>query len=552
MEIKALKDLNENRDPNEEIIINAWTKIYAWWKQVIWTYYLFSEKGKINETSVKKLDLLAYKNIEFKEDIVLTGLNESVYIELDEFITISGANISNYINKPLFPWTKIIYKKNEVIPTSEADYIEINYYDGSSLDIDFSKTKYYELYDLWNESDWYVVRTQILNDFYYAKIRSFNKDKLSTYSNQILLSPQKESDTSAPELSEFDIKIPVYQIITKDITEYIYENWNINTIKNIFIDFDLKTDTDWDWNILNDKDFALDNVGTWIIIKKIGNKVSLELWKFDELVNKDIRFYIIDQNDNIWYKDIKFEVYSPIPNIETISGNIINWKLDEPLTDEPVNLYRVRWWSITKLQDINGSGTINTIENWIFSFDWGSSSGGYLELKNSWSLIAKISEETWKIDVLAPWYSITVYPSNNTSNNLAYPKILLKDINSNLVYFQYLVAPNIWKVEIITDFDQIVAEKAIPWVYYKHSSSSYSIEVLPSGIPNNSWDAIIYSNSNVSKTPIISIFKDWRINMLDWYALEYNNYNYVIFDIKQWGIIIWQVMIIPEKNYIMR
>jgi hypothetical protein len=38
------------------------------------------------------------------------------------------------------------------------------------------------------------------NDYLYATIQSFKNNIFSTYSNQILLSPQKEADNIAPEL----------------------------------------------------------------------------------------------------------------------------------------------------------------------------------------------------------------------------------------------------------------------------------------------------------------------------------------------------------------
>jgi hypothetical protein len=42
---------------------------------------------------------------------------------------------------------------------------------------------------------------------------------------------------------------------------------------------------------------------------------------FDELFTKKIRIYLVDQNNNIGYKDVDFEVYAPVPNISKIPAS---------------------------------------------------------------------------------------------------------------------------------------------------------------------------------------------------------------------------------------
>jgi hypothetical protein len=49
------------------------------------------------------------------------------------------------------------------------------------------------------------------NDYLYARIRSFKEKLFSTYSHQIVLSPQVVADNIAPSLYLSQIKIPVYQ-----------------------------------------------------------------------------------------------------------------------------------------------------------------------------------------------------------------------------------------------------------------------------------------------------------------------------------------------------
>jgi hypothetical protein len=102
------------------------------------------------------------------------------------------------------------------------------------------------------------VRTALENNYYYAKIQAFQRNIFSAWSAQTLLSPQKESDTLAPNLQGLTrIRVPVYQQKEIDITEFVYENSGMNNLKNIFIDFDLTLDTSGDGNNFNDPDMYL-------------------------------------------------------------------------------------------------------------------------------------------------------------------------------------------------------------------------------------------------------------------------------------------------------
>jgi hypothetical protein len=74
----------------------------------------------------------------------------------------------------------------------------------------------------------------------------------------VLLSPQKESDKTSPNIDGLSrIKVPVYQEVKLDITDFVYENSGVTNIKNIFIDFDLNIDTSGDGNTFNDPDMYL-------------------------------------------------------------------------------------------------------------------------------------------------------------------------------------------------------------------------------------------------------------------------------------------------------
>ena len=78
---------------------------------------------------------------------------------------------------------------------------------------------------------------------------------------------------------------------------------------------------------------------------------------------------------------------------------------------------------------------------------------------------------------------------------------------------------------------------------------------MPLTLSKNPWDMFIYEKNDDKKTPIITIFKDWRVNVLNQnYSMEYTTYwDYVVYNLKNnSNQIIWKIMIIPELNYIQK
>lgn len=97
----------------------------------------------------------------------------------------------------------------------------------------------------------------------------------------------------------------------------------------VWVDADLTRDTDGDGDMKNDKD-SLDS-GTRYGIKR-GNAVSdLIIGPFDTLFTKKVRLFAEDGNGNISSKDITLTVYPPVPDIKTLSGNIVSGSLNEIL-----------------------------------------------------------------------------------------------------------------------------------------------------------------------------------------------------------------------------
>lgn len=546
---KELKDLQEDIKVNSKVIVNSNTKIYTWWSDVKITYYNYSDES--NDFKYQTVTIPAYSNINFKQDIVLVSLNSPLYVELNDFITLSWNEIVKYIKRPILQWAKI----ETTLVSSNNSYIWIQYFDWTQNELDFSKVRYYEIYDLWTYSNDYLVRTSIENDYFYSKMLSFKNNIFSTYSNQILLSPQIYSDNNSPEIVWFSsIKIPVYQKVNIDMTQYIYEDSSIKNIKDIYIDFDLSKDSSLDSDATNDKDYYLWWKSKEFKITKNNNKVNFEVWPYEELINKTIRIYVKDTNDNIWYKDVNFNVYSPNPKIEKVESlSVVSWVLNEKLEKEPVSIYRFRWWSLSRLFD--KSWTWNSLTNSTWSFDFESTkTWSWIRIYTwSWytSILANINEETWKIDFwLNKGYDIRVYPSNDTRNTDAYPKIIVSKDWQDL-YYQYLRLPDVWEVKVVEDFSWINTT----WIYFKPTiNNNFDYFKIPIWVPNNPWDLIIYSKSDTLKTSLVNIFKEWSININDnKFSLEYTTFgNYVVYKLIYSWSEVWRIMVIPEANYVVK
>lgn len=554
---KELIDISNDISSNTQVTINAGTKIYSWKESVKIRYYFYKDRAK--ELKMKEIKINSWSNISFKEDIIVVWLVWDAYVEGKNFVTLSGNKIAEYIKKPLLIWSILTYKDLE-IPRRNT-YVTLQYYDNTQTLLDFEETAYYELYNLWNAANSYSIRSEIKNDYYYAKIRTFKNNLFSTYSAQTLLSPQNESDTTAPEISNIShLRIPVYSQKIFDISTSLFENSGNYNIKEISIDFDLERDSDGDGNKINDKDFISWNKTGQIKITKEGTRVLLQIGPFNELINKPIRLSVVDANHNKWVKNINFIIYSPIPKIALITQNKISWNLDEALTKIPVSFYRLRNNELTRLIDKNKNNSTYTIEWWKFWFDvWNNISSGAI-VSYSWETLFTLNENTGKIhmsDISKIRNKLSISVNSNT-NEYVYPNIIVSKENTPLFY-QYLVTPNTQKVQSVSHLSEVIegSYKSKVGVYYMHqASNNFWFVSLPLWLANNSGDLYIYASNDTKKTPIFTLFKDGRISVVwDLYYLEYGSYGeYVTYNLKRkWmETIIGRVLIIPEENYIVK
>ncbi len=536
---KEAKNIKESLSSWSIASISVDTKLYAWRTPFILWYYKWDSEDK-NEITVG-----SYNNIKFNEKIRIFSLEWNAYVEWKDEKTLSWQLIKDHLYLPLFSWTKILLEKdNELF--NESSHIDIRYYDWTENNIDFRDTRQYELYDLWQKKTTYMIYIKEDNDYYYSRALPFKEWILWTRSSQVLLSPQISSDTTKPDLHlDESIKIPIYQKYTYNFTPYLYDtSW----FSDFYIDMDLKIDSDSDWDTTNDRDLDKPNI-------KITTKtVKADFGPYEELVSKDIWITLKDLAWNVNYKQVWFEVYSPDVEIENYTWTTITWKLEEELANEPVNLYRYRWWVISKILDNIWTQKIYTNSSGAYTFSLNPENNKWLNITKDGINIASVNEYTWKITINnLPWWKIKVLPSNDNENDKSYVKMILWD-NTWDIFYQYFNFNGLGDLSEVDNFKDIDTE----WIYVKIDNySDYYYYQLPLTVPYNPWVISIYSASDLNKTALFSIFPDWKIYTKDDnYKLEYSNYwdNIVfkLYDSKK-DIYVWEVLMkVFEWNYIVK
>ena len=551
LKTKEIKDISTRLNSGIVVNIRKWKKIYAWKNSFTITYINEESENKLEQ----KISIPAYTNIEFKSNIKIIWIEWNGYVMWYTEIVYKWTDIRKLLNKPLSMWTTISYVWSNY-ETKDISYIDLEYYDWSELWLDFNKVKKWELFDLGLKTKDYSIRLSRENDYYYAKIYAFKNNINSTLSKQILFAPQKESDINPPELSLKNIKIPVYQKHITDLTNEIYEDSWMSGIKKIVVDFDLTKDSDWDWNKKNDDDLNLDwEYKNQINILKNPAYIKFEFKPFNKIFKKKIWISITDANNNVWYSEILLDVYSPIPTITSYANWLINWKLkQEYLTDEPISLYRFRWWVITRLETKDNK-KISYTKSWYYSFDV-KTSWTWLKLFDSENKqIAFINEKTWKIFIKDNSITTDVLSSSNIKNDSVFPKIILKKNNLE-IFYQYLRLKDISKVRFVNNFEEVNGR----WIYFKFTDlNHYSYYTIPEWLDYNPGALSIYRNTNPDKQALFTIFTDWRINTIndDDFKIKYDFYwdNIVLklYDKNDfWNREIWRILFVADSEYIMK
>ncbi len=540
LQTKNLINIKDSLEEGKIVNISPLTKLYAWRSSFVLKY--------LEEWSqeLQWLVVAKHQNIEMKQAIKVIWITWDAYIKGTTDIFLEWEEIRWYLHKPLFAWTWI--KHDSSIHLSEKPYVDIMYYDDTEVWLDFNEINDYKIYDLWSSNQDYLINVSRENDYYYSKIRTFKEWVFGTYSKPILLSPQKEADSSSPELSLWTvIRVPVYQKKIIDITENIYEDSWIRNINEVRIDMDLSVDSDWDGNPKNDADNMTSDT---INVAQSLTSIQIEFGAFETLFKRNIWITLVDNNNNASYTEAPLEVYAPNPEIQLYNNNIIQWSLDEELTNEPVHLYRYRWWTISKLENIDGED-ISLTNNGIYDFDMNIDSKNLLLTQND-LIIAEIDENTWKIDIKNPLSQIEVLSSNDINNDSAYPKMTLQKGWED-VYYQYLQFSSDTSIQVVSNFDDLDNE----WMYVQFTNGTdFNYYQIPEWSVYAPWSLSIYRITNPNKDPLFTFFKDGRINTWnEFYRLEYSTYgDYIVLKLidKNFNKEVAKVLFKVDWEYVMK
>lgn len=529
------ENINDILTQEWEVNLSIWDNLYSFDESIDIEYYTKSS-SETYKFVIWKGDILT-----LDQEIKIVWLSWDIYKKWNWIIEYLWQDILNYIWQPILAWAKIEVEWDKEDYTSSS-HIDITYYDWSEIEIDLNIVKDYEIYELFDWGWTYSVRTNIENDFYYARVKAFYENVYWTFSKQILLSPQKESDDSEPEIN-FDetIKIPIKQVKKVELLNYIYENSWIQNIKEIFVDFDLDVDWDWDWDATNDDDNYTNNIKTILS----DDDISIEFGPYADVFTKSIWITLKDINDNIWYKELELEVYSPSIEISEINDTIINGSLWEEIEGESISFFRDRNGEIKKVENNQWSSVVFSNESWEFEFDtWVTSS--WITLTYSWSKIASVNEQTWKINLLDTDNSTILV--NDTDN---YPEIVL-EYKGNTIFKQYIKLVDNLRIEETDSFENINSEASL---YMNLSEpNSYSYYKIPEGVKFNPWAIIIYSVLDENKTGLFKIFIDWKILSLNSnYTIKYSYYwDYIVYELYDENVDkkIAEVLLNPDAKYV--
>lgn len=194
------------------------------------------------------------------------------------------------------------------------------------------------------------------------------------------------------------------------------------------------------------------------------------------LSKKKIRLYTEDNNKNISFGDITLEVYAPIPDIQTISGTMVSGILNESLTNEPIDIFRLRNNIMTRIQPTI-SGGIRTENNG--SFTLLSNNTSDIILTRSGNNIATINEKTGKISLEDTSFHIAVIPASAISPL----QIEILTANNTVVFSEKIDISTASNIERVSNFDQLTGNGIFvsPTTGFSFVKNTLSSPSLPEG-----------------------------------------------------------------------
>lgn len=414
------------------------------------------------ETVEHTLNFAPKTNYEFLKNTKISVLSGKLYL----FKTSEKqktVNAGDLFGMPVLPDTQV-----EI--TSQNSYVSFSYFDGSSMTLDGPGT--YQYYPLGKKKPEYDVSISASNDWYYAKLYSIHGGRMSTIASLHLLSPQKEADTQWPLITYSDvIRIPVYQQQLLNLNSSIED---ISSIDNVWMDMDLTKDTDGNGDPRDDKD-TLDMSNPYGV-KKWNTLYDFSIGPFDTLFTKKTRLYTEDGNGNISSKDITLTVYAPVPTIQSLSGTVVSWDLNEALAWEPIDIFRLRNGVLARIE-------LNTIDSSKTkldgTFDLLTKGANGIVLTQSGKTIATIDERTGKISLEDTSFQIQVISATKDTPM----QIQILSPSKQVIYTEKIDISSVFHLESTPNLDTASGTGVFvsPNTWFSFVQNAFSSQTLPSG-----------------------------------------------------------------------
>jgi len=486
----------------DSLSIQSGKTVYAWsdWLTIKYKYD--------SDSTYKIIRVEPRTGIEFSANTTVTVLNWSMFLIYNGSTQEYSWDVSALKWMPILPWF-------EVYPVNNNSYFNVSYIDWTILTVDNWAT--YRMISLWAQTELYYVNIESANEFYYWKMYAFNWTERTNLTDLTLMSPQMEADNEPPLVSLDDwIKLPVYKQKTINLKKYITD---ISGIKELYIDADINIDSDWDWVPDNDKDSLDEKTKYWI--KKWNTIYDVIVWPFSSLINKKVMLYTVDYNNNKSATLVDFQVYAPIPTINSVDKNVssIKWVIDESTSEEPIDIFRYRDGILSKIETKNKNDYTDNV--WWFDITWANNNKWLVitkKITSTWATItwtvALINEVTWKIDLKDTDYWLRIIGATETQKS----KIEIYNRTSgNTIYEQsFNIASNL-SIQQVSDF-----AKVDKWVFFVSTKDWVSLVKNASNIPYLANGAYII---DANYKWIIWIWADGNIYLLDNnYSLSYDTY----------------------------
>lgn len=274
-------------------------------------------------------------------------------------------------------------------------------------------------------SDMYNFTIPYPNGHYYARLQHLSSGK-NYRTATTLVAPQFGSDATSPVISLTDaIRVPVYAQEKFQFSDIITE------LSSYSVQIDEDTSVDADGNGVYDDDFS--SARTNVLI----SDQEIVFGPFDEPGNRQMLLKVRDEFGNVTYVPLTVEIFTPIPNIQTLSNSgYLSGQLDTTTDQEPIDFFRIR---ASEYPFMINSESVLTENGGKFG------SGSFYQDEK---IFVKSSSDTFEIlksgifDKMPAGYEIRV-----SSAHISKPmSIDVYNVEKQLVYQQFLSLPSTARV----------------------------------------------------------------------------------------------------------